>query len=103
MYIGNAMHGNYAAVFAQLIVDGRPQGWSPQKTSGILFTITDNPRTGLCLAYKGFSTAFNFLNMHDDKIYQTFRFRTLICDQHNCVLSLEVVKLYSYLFFLTLT
>ncbi|XP_016071694.1 PREDICTED: acyl-coenzyme A oxidase-like protein [Miniopterus natalensis] len=26
MYIGNAMHGNYAAVFAQLIVDGRPQG-----------------------------------------------------------------------------
>ncbi|XP_039728524.1 acyl-coenzyme A oxidase-like protein isoform X2 [Pteropus medius] len=26
MYIGNAMHGNYAAVFAQLIVDGRSQG-----------------------------------------------------------------------------
>uniref|UniRef100_A0A8C5XVG4 Acyl-CoA oxidase like n=1 Tax=Microcebus murinus TaxID=30608 RepID=A0A8C5XVG4_MICMU len=26
MYIGNAMHGNYAAVFAQLIVNGRSQG-----------------------------------------------------------------------------
>lgn len=26
MYTGNAMHGNYAAVFAQLIVDGRYQG-----------------------------------------------------------------------------
>ncbi|XP_054198789.1 acyl-coenzyme A oxidase-like protein isoform X12 [Homo sapiens] len=26
MYIGNAMYGNYAAVFAQLIIDGRSQG-----------------------------------------------------------------------------
>ncbi|XP_012497371.1 PREDICTED: acyl-coenzyme A oxidase-like protein [Propithecus coquereli] len=26
MYIGNAMHGNYAAVFAQLIINGRSQG-----------------------------------------------------------------------------
>ncbi|XP_012583101.1 PREDICTED: acyl-coenzyme A oxidase-like protein isoform X1 [Condylura cristata] len=26
MYIGNAMHGNYAAVFAQLITNGRSQG-----------------------------------------------------------------------------
>ncbi|XP_055466023.1 acyl-coenzyme A oxidase-like protein [Psammomys obesus] len=26
MYIGNAMHGNYAAVFAQLITEGRSQG-----------------------------------------------------------------------------
>lgn len=26
MYIGNAMHGNYAAVFAQLIINGKSQG-----------------------------------------------------------------------------
>uniref|UniRef100_A0ABK0M6A0 Acyl-coenzyme A oxidase n=1 Tax=Rattus norvegicus TaxID=10116 RepID=A0ABK0M6A0_RAT len=26
MYIGNAMHGNYAAVFAQLIIEGKSQG-----------------------------------------------------------------------------
>jgi hypothetical protein len=29
MYIGNAMSGNYAAVFAQLIINGRSQGLSP--------------------------------------------------------------------------
>lgn len=29
MYIGNAMHGNYAAVFAQLIIEGKSQGLLP--------------------------------------------------------------------------
>uniref|UniRef100_A0A2K6G643 Acyl-CoA oxidase like n=1 Tax=Propithecus coquereli TaxID=379532 RepID=A0A2K6G643_PROCO len=39
MYIGNAMHGNYAAVFAQLIINGRSQGLSPTQTARItLFT-----------------------------------------------------------------
>lgn len=41
MYIGNAMYGNYAAVFAQLIINGRSQGLLPtQKPRIILFTFT---------------------------------------------------------------
>jgi hypothetical protein len=40
MYIGNAMYGNYAAVFAQLIINGRSQGLSP----------TQNPRPFLFIS-----------------------------------------------------
>lgn len=36
MYIGNALGGNYAAVFAQLIINGRSQGlslaWGTRRT-----------------------------------------------------------------------
>nr|KAF6428848.1 acyl-CoA oxidase like [Molossus molossus] len=60
MYIGNAMHGNYAAVFAQLVGTG---GLKVVRTEhenhpfpSLLFT--ENPCMGPCLSCEGFSSAF---------------------------------------------
>lgn len=78
MFVGNAMHGNYAAVFAQLIVNGRSQGLLlAQKARIIFFTITifqqvlypESAFYGTVFGLYKIQYQLYLLNIYDDKIY----------------------------------
>ncbi|XP_070933218.1 acyl-coenzyme A oxidase-like protein isoform X3 [Macaca nemestrina] len=53
MYIGNAMYRNYAAVFAQLIVDGRSQGLHGVDNGMVIFDKVRIPRENPLDKYAG--------------------------------------------------
>lgn len=83
MYIGNAMYGNYAAVFAQLIIDGRSQGLLPTQTTRIILFISTiywrKPISQSCFYLVSNSVLTLSPNMHEEIYHYILTLYALMC------------------------